>query len=356
MRDQHEVFCIRFCPVDHHHDRDAVVGATPLYPGLWHGRQLFMAFELVPQALATLVKPFGKPLLPINPVTPKGQAAMGRHIDGRTLACLVVVMLGMITGLVRAGYERFGGHPLEMAMLLVWSLYFMSIITIAGLMCCEPWYRRRAERFDLAAEPASLWVRGQAIPVRILNMSVTGARVRTLHPLVLPVDQPLYLQKQHVPAPLPCTLVYRSDTELAVDFFPLTNPAVRRPCASPLHQPCGQGNQQATFACWPVVKRSQPTPDSLAVVHRHGVAYPPPAGGDHGRILISPRGRGACGNHCFAACVFLRDAHIEAMAPWLQRAELSCAMHRAADLVQNVTPGWGAGDALGYTASIEFFG
>jgi hypothetical protein len=34
-----------------------------------------MAFELLPHALASLVKPFGKPLLQINPVTPKGQAA-----------------------------------------------------------------------------------------------------------------------------------------------------------------------------------------------------------------------------------------------------------------------------------------
>ncbi len=59
-------------------------------------------------------------------------------------------MLLMVTGLVRAGHdERFGGHPLEMAMLLVWIVYFMSIITIAGLMCFEPWYRRRSERFDL---------------------------------------------------------------------------------------------------------------------------------------------------------------------------------------------------------------
>ena len=170
---------------------------------------------------------------------------------------LVVLMLGLITGLVRAGYdERFGGHPLEMAMLLVWSLYFMSIITIAGLMCCEPWYRRRGERFDLAEEPASLLVRGQAIPVRILNMSVTGARVRPLHPLVLPVDQPLYLQKRHVPAPLPCTLVYRSDTELAVNFLPITNPAVRQALVRALYtNPVVQGNQQATFAFWPVVKR-----------------------------------------------------------------------------------------------------
>jgi cellulose synthase/poly-beta-1,6-N-acetylglucosamine synthase-like glycosyltransferase len=226
-------------------------------PFLWHGLQLFMAFELLPQALASLLKPFGKPLLQINPVTPKGTAARGRHIDVRPLAGLVVLMLGLITGLVRAGHdERFGGHPLEMVMLLVWSGYFMSIITIAGLMCFEPWYRRRGERFDLAEEPASLWVCGQAMPVRIVNMSVTGALIRTPHPLVLPVDQPMHLQKRHIPVPLPCTLVHLSDTELAVDFLPIANPAVRQAFVQALYtNPVIQANQQATFAIWPVVKR-----------------------------------------------------------------------------------------------------
>ena len=226
-------------------------------PIFWHGLQLFMAFELLPQALASLVKPFGKPLLRISPVTLKGKAAIGRHVDVRTLTCLVVVMLFIITGLVRAGHdERFGGHPLEMASLLVWIMYFMSIITIAGLMCFEPWYRRRGERFDLAEEPASLLVCGQAIPVRMKNMSMTGALVRTPRPLVLPVDQPIYLQNRHVPAPLPCTLVYLSDTELAVSFLPITNAAVRQALVRVLYaNPVVQDNQQAAFALWPVVKR-----------------------------------------------------------------------------------------------------
>ena len=54
----------------------------------------------------------------------------------------------IVIGLVRAGRdERLGGQPLEMATLLLWTAYAMSIVTIAGLMCVEPWYRRRAERF-----------------------------------------------------------------------------------------------------------------------------------------------------------------------------------------------------------------
>jgi cellulose synthase/poly-beta-1,6-N-acetylglucosamine synthase-like glycosyltransferase len=225
-------------------------------PFFWHGLQLFMAFELLPQALASLVKPFGKPLLQINPVTPKGTAALGRRIDVRTLACLLVVMLLMVTGLLRAGHdERFGGHPLEMAPLLYWIVYSMSIVTIAGLMCFESWNLPREERFDLADEPASLLVRGQAIPVQIMNLSITGARVRLPHPLVIPIDQPMHLQKRRVGL-LSCTLAYLSQTELAVAFLPIENTAVRQALVQALYtNPVVQGNRHATFQFWPVVKR-----------------------------------------------------------------------------------------------------
>jgi cellulose synthase (UDP-forming) len=225
-------------------------------PFFWHGLQLFLAFELLPQSLASLVKPFGKPLLKINPVTAKGQAAMGRRIDVRPLSCLLAVTLLMVTGLVRAGHDEwFGGHPLEMATLLFWILYFMSIVTIAGLMCFEPWYRRREERFDLGDEPASLLLAGQVMPVWIMNMSVSGARVRLSHPLVMPIDQPMHLQKRHVGL-LPCTLAALSDTELAVAFLPMANSAVRQALVRALYtNAVVQGNRHVTFEVWPMVKR-----------------------------------------------------------------------------------------------------
>jgi hypothetical protein len=187
-------------------------------PFFWHGLRLFMAFELLPQSLASLVKPFGKPLLKINPVTAKGKAAMGRRVDVRPLICLLVIVFVIVTGLVRAGHdERLGGQPLEMAMLLFWMIYEMIVVTIACFICFEPWYQPREERFDLADEPASLLVRGQAIPVRIMNMSVTGGWVRLPYPLVVPIDQPMHWQKRHVGL-IPCTLAFLSHTELAVAF------------------------------------------------------------------------------------------------------------------------------------------
>jgi cellulose synthase (UDP-forming) len=225
-------------------------------PFFWHGLQLFLTFELLPQSLMSLVKPFGKPLFKINPVTAKGQAAMAGGIDSFPLTCLLAVTLAIITGLVQAGHnERFVGHPLEMAVLLVWVVYFMSIIMIAVLMCFAPWDRRREERFDLDHEPASLLVHGQGIPVQIMNLSITGARVRLPHSLVIPIDQPIHLQKLHVGL-LPCTLAYLSQTDLAVAFLPIESMAVRHALVRALYtDPTVQGNHHTFFEFWPVVKR-----------------------------------------------------------------------------------------------------
>jgi cellulose synthase (UDP-forming) len=232
------------------------LGRRQFIPFFWQGFQLFMAFELLPHALASFVKPFGKPLLQINPITPKGQAAVGRRIDMRTLACLLALMLLIVIGLVRAGHdERLGGQPLEMATLLLWTAYAMSIVTIAGLMCVEPWYRRRAERFDLADAPASLCLRGQVIPVWIINLSVTGARLCLPYPLVVPIDQPMSLQKRHGTL-MPCQLAYMSSTELAVAFLPSAQEDVRQALVRDVYtNSIVLGNRQATFALWPVLKR-----------------------------------------------------------------------------------------------------
>jgi hypothetical protein len=58
--------------------RHVVAGETAVYTVFWQGFQLFMAFELVPQALLSLMKPFGTLLLQINAVPAKGQATYAR--------------------------------------------------------------------------------------------------------------------------------------------------------------------------------------------------------------------------------------------------------------------------------------
>jgi cellulose synthase (UDP-forming) len=232
------------------------LGRRQFIPFFWQAFQLFMAFELVPQALCSLLKPFGAPLLRINPATAKGQAAVGRRLDVHTLVGLLALMLLIVTGLVRAGHDdRLGGQPLEMAALLLWTLYAMSLVTLAALMCLEPWYRRRAERFELADEPGSVVVRGQVVPVQIVNLSVTGARVRLSRPLVVPIDQPMYLHKRHVGL-IPCTLAYRSSTDVALAFVASTHPKIREALVRDLYiNPVVQNHQHAAFALWPVLKR-----------------------------------------------------------------------------------------------------
>jgi hypothetical protein len=164
-------------------------------------------------------------------------------------------MLLIVTGLVRAGHDdRLGGQPLETAALLLWTVYAMSIVTIAGLMCVKPWYRRRSERFELVNEPASLLVRGRAIPVQIVNLSVTGARVRLSRPLVVPLDQPMHSHKRHVGL-IPCTLAYLSSTEVALVFVPSVHQDTQEVLVRDLYiNPVVQGNQHPAFALWPVLK------------------------------------------------------------------------------------------------------
>jgi hypothetical protein len=65
----------------------------------------------------------------------------------------------------------------------------------------------------------------------------------------------MHVQKRHVGL-LPCTLVNLSDTELAVAFLPIANPAVRQALVRALYtDPVVQGRRHATVAVWPLVKR-----------------------------------------------------------------------------------------------------
>lgn len=251
-----EVFCIPILLLGIIFSAMMWLARRQIIPFFWHGLQLFMAFELLPHALASLVKPFGKPLLKINSVTPKGNAAVGRRIDVRTLACLLAVIVLIVTGLLRAGHdERLGGQPIEMATLLFWIVYSMIIVTIACLICFEPLYLRRGERFDPPDEPASLFIRGQEISVMIMNMSESGARLRLPHRLVVPIDQPVHLKKRNVGL-IPCTFAYVSHTELAVEFLPIDNKDVRHALVRDVYtNPFVQRNRQAKFELWPVVKR-----------------------------------------------------------------------------------------------------
>jgi hypothetical protein len=183
-----------------------------------------MAFELLPNSFASLIKPFGKPLLKINPVTPKGAAASGKRIDFKTLTCLITVAVVVILGLFRAANsDRLGGQSLEMATLLFWITYMMVIVLIAALICFEPVYHRSSERFNLGNEAGVLHSGEFAWPVNIMNISRSGARLRLQDSSVVDLNRHL-----HVDFELPnlhrigCTVAYIADNhEIAVTLDPL---------------------------------------------------------------------------------------------------------------------------------------
>lgn len=193
-------------------------------PFFWHGLQLFMAFELLLNSFASLVKPFGKPLLKIHPVTPKGAAATGKRIDFKTLTCLLTVVVVVILGLFHAAdSDRLGGQSLEMSTLLLWITYMMVIVLIAALICFEPMYHRSNERFNLGGEACVLHFGEVAWPAKIMNVSLSGARLQLQDTSVVNLgrhlDMDFVLRNQ---CRIGCTVVYITDNkEIAVKFNPL---------------------------------------------------------------------------------------------------------------------------------------
>jgi cellulose synthase (UDP-forming) len=144
------------------------------------GYELFLSIRLVPVALTSLVKPFGRPLLPTLPVTPKGRDGLHQHLEWGTLSGLLVITAGLLGGIVNALWTGrvVANHTHELAALLLWTGYSLAVVIIAGMACIELPYVRTEERFEVD-EPGLLWVKGEnrGQAVRIANLSLTGARV-----------------------------------------------------------------------------------------------------------------------------------------------------------------------------------
>jgi cellulose synthase (UDP-forming) len=196
------------------------IGRRSFVPIFWQALQLFMAFELLPAALAALVKPFGKPIFSINPVTAKGRDAMGSRVDHRTLACLLAIIVLVVAGLVHAaGDDRFGGQQVEMAAMIFWIIYLIAIVAIACWICFEPPYVRDGERFDVASEPATLVADGEAVPISIINMSVGGARVTLPRFAPIGPNEVVSLHKRGIDEPINARIAYVAGSEAALSFL-----------------------------------------------------------------------------------------------------------------------------------------
>jgi cellulose synthase (UDP-forming) len=231
------------------------LGRRSFVPVFWQALQLFMAFELLPTALSSLVKPFGRPIFNISPVTAKGEDARGGRVDRRTLACLMALIILVIAGLVHAaGDDRFGGQQVEMATMIFWTIYLMVTVAIACCICFEPRYVRSGERFGFAQERATLIVDSEALPVSIMNLSLDGARVMLPNFALFRPNKVVSLQKRGIAAPIAARVAYVAGSEAALSFVP--NDTVRYALVRELYADAiVHKRMQPRFKWTPVLRR-----------------------------------------------------------------------------------------------------
>jgi cellulose synthase (UDP-forming) len=160
-------------------------------PVLSAASQIFMAFELAPTAVLAFLKPFGKPLIKIMPVTPKGASASLQRIDLRTFSLLLGLTLVTLSAFLYSILTDYipVHHSTSMIALSFWTLYTLSITSIACLMCIELPYRQAEERFRVSQPVRIMLTDGGSECGVALDVSLTGARIRLNQHALLTVGQ-----------------------------------------------------------------------------------------------------------------------------------------------------------------------
>jgi len=149
--------------------------------------QLLLSIEIFPVVIATLIKPFGKPLLDFAHVTPKGKDAQGRErINWRALPWLVavVVLTALGIGIYLSDDYRFVNHPDELMAIFLWTAINLIIVGIAILGCLNPSYRRADERFPTEV-PVTLSQGERSFTGTTKDLSLTGCWVIFDSPVTL---------------------------------------------------------------------------------------------------------------------------------------------------------------------------
>ena len=121
---------------------------------------------------------------------------------------------GVVWRIVEGPFE---GTPPDIELMnLFWSLYNVVTLLLASLMCVELPRMRGEERFD-TDEPARLRAEGASVPVRLRDISITGARldVGSLPPLA--AGAPVSVEIEGV-GMVAATVIRQAGAELSVTF------------------------------------------------------------------------------------------------------------------------------------------
>lgn len=189
-------------------------------PFIWHGLHLYTAVEMVPTALATLVKPFGRPLVHILPVTLKGSVARARRGDRPTFVVLMMLFVLVGGGMMSAAaFDRTVlPRPEGVAALAFWTAYSLGVITIALFCCFSPAHVRAEERFRVRSG-AFLDCGDGERPVDVVDLSLGGARLDV--GCAAPGHTPSLILRIPGVGTVPCIGVWRNRTMLGVRFVNL---------------------------------------------------------------------------------------------------------------------------------------
>lgn len=145
---------------------------------------LFASFELAPEIMAAIVRPFGKGFA----VTPKGDASLSRcHGMYRSFLWPVAILLGLnlviLMNICLAVGEAI--RVTDNAILyygLAWSVLNVILLIACLAFCIEKPQPRREHRIELGL-PVDIYVGMQAMATgTLLNISMSGARIQLAEP------------------------------------------------------------------------------------------------------------------------------------------------------------------------------
>ena len=171
--------------------------------------QLFIAIAMLPTALTSIIKPFGRPLLRINRVTNKGSAVVRRGTDISSLLVLVGIIGGTIGAVVLAGIHPRSGlsEPLAIAVALGWTALGLGTCFIALLTCFELPYRRGEQRFSVDVN-VEVGRGGVCTTGQCSSLSLSGASIVLDAAIPFPVGSVIALTLRGIVAELPARVVW----------------------------------------------------------------------------------------------------------------------------------------------------
>lgn len=154
------------------------VGRGTWMPLVSPALQLFLAISVLPVALGSVIKPWGRPLFKFASVTPKGEAARAGRINWRILAPISTAISALAATVASAVFFPLVArvNPAENMVLALWTAVAFAQLFVAASACFEPPYQRGETRFP-CREPVVAWNGDSRSAATLLDISLSGARI-----------------------------------------------------------------------------------------------------------------------------------------------------------------------------------